>query len=82
MMKFLNELGMKQERFLLHYDNQSAIHLAKNVAYHSRTKHIQRRYHWLRDKVDDEEFTLVKIHIDDNGSDMLTKSLQMDRLKV
>ena len=36
----------------------------------------------MRDKVDDEEFTLVKIHIDDNGSDMLTKSLQMDRLKV
>ena len=42
-----------RQNFLLHYDNQSAIHLAKNVAYHSRTKHIQRRYHWLREKVDD-----------------------------
>ena len=42
MRNFLRELGMKQERFLLHYDNQSVIHLAKNAAYHSRTKHIHR----------------------------------------
>ena len=42
---FLNELVMKQERFLLHCDNESAIHLAKNISFHSSTKHIQRRYH-------------------------------------
>ena len=41
------ELGMKQDTFLLHCDNQITIHLAKNVAYHSQTKHIQTRYHWL-----------------------------------
>ena len=40
MRDFLSELGMKQENFLLHCDNESVIHLAKNVAYHSRTKHI------------------------------------------
>ena len=74
---FISELGMKQREFLLHFDNQSVIHLAKNAAYHSWTKHIQRRYHWLREKVDEEEFTLVKIHTDDNGSDMLTKNLPM-----
>ena len=82
MKNFLSKLGMKQERFLLHCDNQSVIHLAKNVAYHSRTNHIQRRYHWLREKVDDGEFALVKIHTDDNGSDMLTKNLPMDRRGV
>ena len=71
MKKFLSELGMKQENFLLHCDNQSAIQLAKKAKYHSWTKHIQRRYHWLREKVDDGEFTLVKIHTNDNGSDML-----------
>ena len=41
---FIRELGMRQEQFLLHCDNQSVIHLAKNAAYHSRTKHIQHRY--------------------------------------
>ena len=40
MKNFLIELGMKQEIFVLHCDNQSAIHLAKNATYHSRTKHI------------------------------------------
>ena len=47
MKEFIGELGIRQEEFRLHCDNQSAIHLAKNAAYHSRTKHIQRRYHWL-----------------------------------
>ena len=49
MRAFLTELGVEQVRFPLHCDSQSAIHLAKNAAYHSRTKHIQRRYHWLRE---------------------------------
>ena len=40
MKKFIRELGIRQEEFQLHSDNQSAIHLAKNAAYHSRTKHI------------------------------------------
>ena len=71
---------MKQEKFLLHCDNQSAIHLAKNVIYHSRTKHIQRKYHWLRQRVNENEFVLAKIHTDDNGSNILTKILSMEKL--
>ena len=80
MRHFLSELGMKQEKFVLHCDNQSAIHLAKNVAYHSRTKHIQRRYHWLCERVEENEFVLEKIHTHENGSDMPTKVLSMDKL--
>jgi hypothetical protein len=37
---FLDELGKKNEKGVLHSDSQSAIFLAKNPAYHSRTKHI------------------------------------------
>ena len=48
--EFIGELGIWEEEFWLHYNNQSVIHLAKKVAYHSRTKHIQRRYHWLRER--------------------------------
>ena len=68
----VSELGMKQEKLLLHCNNLSAIHLAKNVSYHSRTKHIQRRYHYVRERVDENEFILAKIHTNDNGSNMLT----------
>ena len=69
MKNFLNELGMKQENVLLDCDNQSAIHLAKNVI-----KHIQRRYNRLQEKVDEEEFTRVKIYADNNGSTCSRKS--------
>ena len=34
------------------------------------------------EKLDDGEFALVKIYVDDNGSDILTKNLSMDRLRV
>ena len=38
---FLDELGKKQEMGILHSDNQSAIFLAKNSAFHLKSKHIQ-----------------------------------------
>ena len=36
----------------------------------------------MQEKVDEEEFTLVKIHTYDNGSGILTKNLPMDRLRA
>ena len=53
MKDYISELSIRQEEYRLYCDSQSAIHLAKNAAYHSRTKHIQRRYHWIRDQVED-----------------------------
>ena len=82
MRDFLNELGMKRDTFLLHCDNKSVIHPTKNVAYHSRTKHIQRRHHWLCKRVDGNEFDLVNIHTDKDGLDMLTIVLSMDKLRT
>ena len=40
MKNFISELGIRQEEFWLHCDNQSVIHLAKNAAYQPQTKHI------------------------------------------
>ena len=37
---FLDELGKKQEMGILHNDSQSANFLAKNSAFHSKSKHI------------------------------------------
>ena len=63
-------------------DNQSAIHLGKNSIFHARSKHIDVRYHWLRDALNDNLFELEKIHTDHNGSDMLTKTLPREKLEV
>ncbi|XP_057432549.1 germacrene A acid 8-beta-hydroxylase-like [Lotus japonicus] len=73
--KFLQELGFVQDKYLLFCDSQSAIHLGKNSTFHSRSKHIDVRYHWIRDALDAGLLELAKVHTDDNGADMMTKLL-------
>ena len=80
MKDFIGELGIQQDEYRLYCNSQSVMHPAKNAAYHSRTKHIQRRYHWIRERVEYREFALTKIHTAENGSDMLTKVLIPDKL--
>ncbi|CAA0832460.1 Gamma-glutamyl hydrolase 1 [Striga hermonthica] len=71
--RFLQQLGMKQEMYDIHCDSQSALDLSKNAMYHSRTKHIDVKYHWLRQAVEEQQFRLEKIYTDDNPADMMTK---------
>ncbi|GJW83270.1 putative RNA-directed DNA polymerase [Tanacetum coccineum] len=80
--RFLQELGFKQQRYAVLCDNQSAIHLAKNSMFHKRTKHIDIRYHWIRDAIEDGMFEFNKVYTDDNASDMLTKAVAREKLKV
>lgn len=81
MRRFTIELGLKQKRYVVFCDNQSAIHLAKNSSFHSRTKHIDTRYHWIREALDSGLLELEKIHTDDNGSDMMTKVLSRGKFE-
>ena len=60
--RFLDELGKKQELGKLYSDSQSAIHLAKNSAFHSKTKHIHLKYHFIRSVLEDGHLKLEKIH--------------------
>ena len=82
MKNFLQELGHKQEKYNLFCDNQSAIHLAKNSSFHSQTKHIDVRYHWIREVVSSKLLQLEKIHTDHNGAGMMTKVLPKEKLQV
>lgn len=79
MKRFVQELGYFQERYVLLCDSQSAIHLAKNPTSHGKSKHIDARYHWIRDVLVDKELELEKVHTDDNGADMLTKALPVGK---
>ena len=60
-----------QNSVRVHCDSQSAIHLAKDHKYHKRTKHIDVRYHKIRQwVVDDRVVDLVKINTKKNPADM------------
>jgi hypothetical protein len=69
--KFLQELGLQQERNVLCCDSQSAIHLSKNSTFHSRSKHIDVKCHWICDALEDKMLQIEKIHTDDNGSNII-----------
>ena len=56
-------------------DSQSAIFLAKNPSYHSRTKHIDVQYHFVRDMVESMKVLLEKVDTLENVADSLTKSV-------
>ena len=76
----MEELGKEKENSRLYSDSQSAIHLAKNLAFHSRTKHIQLKYHFIRSVLDEELLKLEKIHTSQNPADMLTKGVTREKL--
>ena len=79
---FLDELGTKQEMGILHSDSQSVIFLAKNSAFHSKSKHIQTKYHFIHYLVEDKLIILEKICGSKNLADMLTKGVTIEKLKL
>ena len=49
--------------------------LAKNPVFHAKTKHIDVKYHFIRDMLEDKLMELVKVHTDDNPADLMPKGL-------
>lgn len=78
----LKELEYSQAKYVLHYDSQSNIHPGKNPSFHSKYKHIYVRYHCIRDVLNDKLLDLEKVHTDDNGVDMLTKTLPRRKYEI
>uniref|UniRef100_A0A2N9G2N2 CCHC-type domain-containing protein n=1 Tax=Fagus sylvatica TaxID=28930 RepID=A0A2N9G2N2_FAGSY len=60
-------------------DNTSAISLSKNPIQHSRTKHIEIRYHFIRDHVQKGDIELEFVSTDSQWADILTKPLIEER---
>ena len=79
---FLDELGKKQEMGIPHSDNQSAIFLVKNSTFHSKSKHIQTKYHFIRYLLEDKLVILEKICGSKNPANMLTKGVTIKKLKL
>ncbi|GKA64681.1 hypothetical protein Tco_0764388 [Tanacetum coccineum] len=63
----------------IHIDNESTICIVKNPVFHSKTKHIQIRHHFIRDCYEQRLINVVKVHTDDNVADLLTKGFDLAR---
>jgi hypothetical protein len=56
-------------------DNQSTIALSKNPVFHKRSKHIDLRYHYIRECVDKGRIIIDYIATEEQLVDILTKAL-------
>ena len=73
MKKLLHDYGISQDTMCVFCDNTSAINLSKNLVQHSKSKHIEIRYHFIRDLVEDKVVCLEFIHSDNQKAEIFTK---------
>ena len=61
-------------------DNTSAISISKNLMQHSRTKHVEKRYHFLIDHAQKEDIILEFVRTEEKFADIFTEPLNEDQL--
>ncbi|GJT76876.1 hypothetical protein Tco_1043601 [Tanacetum coccineum] len=66
----------------IYIDNESTICIVTNPVFHSKTKHIGIRHHFIRDAYEKKLIQVLKIHTDDNVADLLTKAFDVSRVKL
>ncbi|GJU78120.1 peptidase C14, caspase catalytic [Tanacetum coccineum] len=62
-------------------DNESTIFIVKNTMFHSKTKHIEIRHHFIGDSYEKRLIQVIKIHTDHNVADLLTKAFDVIRFQ-
>ena len=73
--------GESSDPTVLYEDNQAAICLSKNPQSHGRSKHIDIRYHFIREQVTNRTIELKYCETGNMVADMLTKGLGKERFK-
>ena len=66
----------------LYCDIQSTIYLTKDQIFKERTKHINIKYHFVRDVIEEGELKVCKISTHDNPADILTKLVSVAKFEL
>ncbi|GKB26548.1 hypothetical protein Tco_0865949 [Tanacetum coccineum] len=77
----LEELGVELNRVAVNCDNQGAIHLSRNHVFHERTKHINMRYHFIREVLEAKTIEVLKVGTEHNAAEALTKVVPGHKLQ-
>ncbi|GJR27900.1 hypothetical protein Tco_1104132 [Tanacetum coccineum] len=73
------DYGFNFMNTMIYIDNESTICIVKNPVFHSKTKHIEIRHHFIRDSYEKKLIQVIKIHTDYNVADLLTKAFDVSR---
>ncbi|GKB12422.1 retrotransposon protein, putative, ty1-copia subclass [Tanacetum coccineum] len=82
MKNFIGDLGVVptvQDPIEIFCDNESAVALTKEPKDHGKSKHIERKYHFVRSKVEEGHVIVKHIRSEDNPADPFTKALAKSR---
>nr|GEU78478.1 putative ribonuclease H-like domain-containing protein [Tanacetum cinerariifolium] len=63
----------------IYIDNESTICIVKNPVFHSKTKHIEIRHHFIMDAYEKKLIQVLKIHTNNNVADLLNKVFDVSR---
>jgi hypothetical protein len=74
-------LGRDGDTITLLIDNKSAIQLSKNPVFHDRSKHIDIKYHHIRECVQDGRINVDYVRTSEQLADILTKALPRPRFQ-
>ncbi|GJR17681.1 hypothetical protein Tco_0966208 [Tanacetum coccineum] len=77
--KSMLDYGFNFMNTKIYIDNESTICIVKNPVYHSKTKHIAIRHHFIRDAYEKKLMQVLKIHTNDNVADLLTKAFDVSQ---
>ncbi|KAJ9539449.1 hypothetical protein OSB04_032182 [Centaurea solstitialis] len=69
------DYGLSFLRTPIYIDNNSAISIVNNPVKHSKTKHIEIKYHFIRDCNEKILIQVLKVHTDDQFADLFTNSV-------
>ncbi|GKC18913.1 hypothetical protein Tco_1021063 [Tanacetum coccineum] len=73
------DYGFNFMKTKIYIDNESTICIVKNLVFHSKTKHIEIRHHFIRDSYEKRLIKVLKIHIDHKVADLLIKGFDVSR---
>nr|GFA35350.1 retrotransposon protein, putative, unclassified [Tanacetum cinerariifolium] len=77
----LSDYGLGFNKISMYCDNKSVIALCCNNVQHSRSKHIDVRYHFIKEQVENGVIELYFVNTEYQLADLFTKSLGIDRIK-
>jgi hypothetical protein len=69
-----------QDKVKVLCDRKSVIHLARNPTYHSKTKRIYIKYHFVTHVIDQGGVALEKVHPEENCANMFMKRVLLEKL--
>jgi hypothetical protein len=69
------DLNIQISTPLLYSDNQAALAIAQNPVHHQRSKHIDIRYHFIRNAVQNDQVKIDYVPTANQTADILTKAL-------